>query len=108
MARLPDCQALVTDTDRCRAVVDDVVSWFGRIDVLSTTPAAPRSACWRETTDGELAHLFDLHLFGPAAMTRTVLAHMRRAGGGTVVQMSSRGGHVSAPGSAPTPRRSPL
>ena len=51
-----------------------------------------------ETTDAELRDLFDLQFFGPAALTRAVLPQLRRQGGGTVVQMSSVGGQVTAPG----------
>jgi NAD(P)-dependent dehydrogenase (short-subunit alcohol dehydrogenase family) len=51
-----------------------------------------------ETTDEELRALFDLHFFAPAALTRAVLPHMRRQGGGAIVQMSSVDGQVTAPG----------
>jgi NAD(P)-dependent dehydrogenase (short-subunit alcohol dehydrogenase family) len=42
--------------------------------------------------------VFELHFFGPAALTRAALPHMRRQGSGWVVQMSSVGGQVTAPG----------
>jgi NAD(P)-dependent dehydrogenase (short-subunit alcohol dehydrogenase family) len=45
-----------------------------------------------------LRSLFDLHFFAPAALSRAVLPHMRRQGGGAIVQMSSVGGQVTAPG----------
>ncbi|WP_084477003.1 SDR family NAD(P)-dependent oxidoreductase [Nocardia ignorata] len=51
-----------------------------------------------ETTDAELRALFDLHLFGPAALTRAVLPHMRAQRGGAIVQMSSVGGQLSFAG----------
>ncbi len=51
-----------------------------------------------ETTDEELRALFDLHFFGPAALTRAVLPHMRAQGGGAIVQISSVGGQVTASG----------
>ena len=51
-----------------------------------------------ETTDTELRDLFALHFFGPAALTKAALPHMRRQGSGWVVQMSSVGGQVTAPG----------
>ena len=41
--------------------------------------------------------LFELHYFGPAALTKAALPHMRRQGGGWVVQFSSVGGQVTAP-----------
>jgi NAD(P)-dependent dehydrogenase (short-subunit alcohol dehydrogenase family) len=40
----------------------------------------------------------ELHFFGPAALTRAVLPHMRRQGSGAVVQMSSMGGRLSFAG----------
>jgi short-subunit dehydrogenase len=55
-----------------------------------------------ETTDKELRALFELHFFAAAALTRAVLPIMRRQGGGAIVQMSSVGGQVTAPASAPT------
>jgi NAD(P)-dependent dehydrogenase (short-subunit alcohol dehydrogenase family) len=42
-----------------------------------------------ETTGAEMRFLSDLHYFGPAAPTKAVLPHMRRQGGGWVVQFSS-------------------
>lgn len=38
-----------------------------------------------ETTDGELRDLMELHFFGPAALTREVLPHMRAQGFGAIV-----------------------
>jgi NAD(P)-dependent dehydrogenase (short-subunit alcohol dehydrogenase family) len=88
----------VTDTGRCEAVVDEVVSRFGRIDVLVNNAGRTQVGALEETSEGDLRALFDLHFFGPAALTRAVLPHMRRAAGGAVVQMSSVGGQVTGPG----------
>jgi NAD(P)-dependent dehydrogenase (short-subunit alcohol dehydrogenase family) len=88
----------VTDADRCRAVVAETVDRFGRIDVLVNNAGRTQVGALEETTDEELRYLFDLHFFGPAALTRAVLPHMRRAGGGAVVQMSSTGGQIGGPG----------
>ncbi|HUA71834.1 MAG TPA: SDR family NAD(P)-dependent oxidoreductase [Solirubrobacteraceae bacterium] len=88
----------VTDTERDRHVVEEVVDRFGRIDVLVNNAGRTQVGALEETTDGELRDLFDLHFFGPAALTRAALPHMRTQGSGWVVQMSSVGGQVTAPG----------
>jgi len=88
----------VTDTARGQAVVDDVVRRFGRIDVLVNNAGRTQVGALEETTDEELRALFELHFFGPAALTRAVLPIMRRHRRGAVVQMSSVGGQVTAPG----------
>jgi NAD(P)-dependent dehydrogenase (short-subunit alcohol dehydrogenase family) len=88
----------VTDTGRAAAVVDDVVARHGRIDVLVNNAGRTQVGAIEETTEQELRALFDLHFFGPAALTRAVLPHMRRRRRGAVVQMSSVGGQITAPG----------
>jgi NAD(P)-dependent dehydrogenase (short-subunit alcohol dehydrogenase family) len=88
----------VTDTRRDLQVVADVVARYGRIDVLVNNAGRTQVGALEETTEQELRALFDLHFFGPAALTRAVLPHMRRQGSGAVVQMSSVGGQVTAPG----------
>ena len=79
-------------------MVQDVIDAHSRIDVLVNNAGRTQVGALEETTDEELRALFDLHFFGPAALTRAVLPHLRRQGGGTVVQMSSVGGQVTAPG----------
>jgi NAD(P)-dependent dehydrogenase (short-subunit alcohol dehydrogenase family) len=84
--------------DVAQQVVADVVAAHGRLDVLVNNAGRTQVGALEETTEGELRALFELHVFGPAALTRAVLPHFRRQGGGTVVQMSSVGGQVTMPG----------
>lgn len=88
----------VTDTAAVEAVVRDVAERHGRIDVLVNNAGRGHVGAAEETTDAELRSLFDVHVFGPAALVRAVLPHMRARRSGAIVQMSSMGGQVSAPG----------
>ncbi|MFJ4914037.1 MULTISPECIES: oxidoreductase [unclassified Streptomyces] len=88
----------VTDTARVTDVVADTVLWYGRIDVVVNNAGMGMIGAVEETGDRELRDLMDLHFFGPAALVRAVLPHMRRNGSGAVVQMSSMGGRFTFPG----------
>jgi NAD(P)-dependent dehydrogenase (short-subunit alcohol dehydrogenase family) len=88
----------VTDSAEREAAVAEAIDRFGRIDVLVNNAGRTQVGAVEETTDDELRFLFELHFFAPAALTRAVLPHMRSQGGGAIVQMSSVGGQVTAPG----------
>jgi NAD(P)-dependent dehydrogenase (short-subunit alcohol dehydrogenase family) len=88
----------VTDGAQRDAAVAATLERFGRIDVLVNNAGRTQVGAVEETTDEELRALFDLHFFAPAALVRAVLPHMRRQAGGVIVQMSSVGGQVTAPG----------
>ena len=88
----------VTETAAIEDTVGDVIGRHGRIDVLVNNAGRSHVGAVEETTDGELRDLFDVHVFGPAALTRAVLPHMRSRKSGAIVQISSMGGQLSFAG----------
>jgi NAD(P)-dependent dehydrogenase (short-subunit alcohol dehydrogenase family) len=90
----------VTDAAGIESTVKDVVARHGRIDVLVNNAGRTHVGAAEETTDAELRSLFEVHVFGPAALVRAVLPHMRARRSGAIVQLSSVGGQMSFAGFA--------
>ncbi len=88
----------VVDRAARERAVQEAIGRFGRIDVLVNNAGRTQVGAVEETAEEELRSLFELHFFAPAALTRLVLPHMRAQGGGAIVQMSSVGGQITAPG----------
>jgi NAD(P)-dependent dehydrogenase (short-subunit alcohol dehydrogenase family) len=88
----------VTDTQAIDRVVADVLARHGRIDVLVNNAGRGHVGALEETSDAELRSLFDVQVFGPAALIRAVLPGMRARRSGAIVQMSSMGGQMSFAG----------
>jgi len=96
--RVAAVQLDVADSARIPAAVDEVIGRYGRIDVLVNSAGRALVGGVEETSDRELRDLMEVHFFGPAALTRAVLPHMRQQRSGAIVQISSMGGRMSFAG----------
>jgi NAD(P)-dependent dehydrogenase (short-subunit alcohol dehydrogenase family) len=55
----------------------ETLAGHGRLDVLVNGAGRTQVGALEETTEAEMRYLFDFHYFGPAALTKAALQHMR-------------------------------
>jgi NAD(P)-dependent dehydrogenase (short-subunit alcohol dehydrogenase family) len=87
----------VRSDESVAACVEAVLSRAGRIDALVNNAGYTLAGAVEETGLGEAQAQFETNFFGALRMTRAVLPHMRRQGGGRIVNISSLAGLVGVP-----------
>jgi NAD(P)-dependent dehydrogenase (short-subunit alcohol dehydrogenase family) len=90
----------VTDFERFSAVLDDVVSEHGGVDTLFNNAGVNHFASLEETTPERRDRMLDVNLRGVWNGCRAATPHMRAAGAGSVVNMSSAFGYLGYPSDA--------
>jgi NAD(P)-dependent dehydrogenase (short-subunit alcohol dehydrogenase family) len=88
----------VREEAQIEAFVQDTADQLGGIDVLvnnaAVMPVAPNEEISADTVD----HVLDVNLRGAILFSKHVIPHMRAAGGGSIIHMSSVTGHNGHPG----------
>ncbi|HEL7748821.1 oxidoreductase [Stenotrophomonas sp. CCNWLW162] len=90
----------VTDTAAINALVTDIETNVGSIDVLVNNAGYGHEGILEESTLAELRHQFEVNVFGPAALIKAVLPHMRTRRRGHILNITSMGGFITLPGIA--------
>ncbi|WP_369130739.1 SDR family oxidoreductase [Modestobacter roseus] len=90
----------LTDTGRIRGVVDDAAAALGRLDVVVSNAGYGLFGAAEELSDDQVTHQLDTNLLGSIQLVRAALPHLRAAGGGRVLQVSSSAGQAAWPGSS--------
>ncbi len=93
-------QALSVPTDVIRRpdidrLVQTTLDTYGRIDVLVNNAGISPGQPIAELTDAELQRVFDVNLLAPARLVSAVVPHMRRQGGGLIVNIGSVAGEIA-------------
>jgi NAD(P)-dependent dehydrogenase (short-subunit alcohol dehydrogenase family) len=88
----------VTNREQIKSAIAAAFERFGQIDVLVNNAGYSILGALEETSEEELRGAFEPMFFGPVALTRALLPHFRERRTGTIVQITSVGGVVTAPG----------
>ncbi|MEI8279874.1 MAG: oxidoreductase [Bacteroidota bacterium] len=88
----------VTDIAQVKAGVAKAIQEYGRIDILVNNAGYGLFGAVEEVNEQEARDQMETNFYGPLWLTQEVLPHMRSAGGGNIVQVSSVAGFRSTPG----------
>ncbi len=87
----------LTDLAGLRMAVDETFRHWERIDLVVSNAAYGLIGAAEELTDAQIDQQISTNLTGTIQFIRAVLPHLRRQGGGRIVQVSSEGGQVVYP-----------
>ena len=87
----------VTKVDSIKSAVRTIMEEEGKIDVLVNNAGYGLLATIEDGTDEEMFKQFDVNVFGLIKTTREVLPHMREAGSGVIINISSFLGKMGLP-----------
>lgn len=87
----------VTDAVAVKQSVEQIISEFGKIDLLVNNAGFGISGAVEFTNVEEAKKLFDVNFFGNVIVTSAVIHHMRERGCGKIINISSVAGDLSIP-----------
>ena len=87
----------VTDPASVAAAVHHVIATAGRLDVLVNNAGGHYDSGTSavDLTDADLLDAFEVNTIGPMRLVQAAVPHLRAAGGGRIVNVSSRSGTFS-------------
>lgn len=79
------------------ACIEGVLAEHGRVDVVVNNAGAGFLGSMEQTSDADLRATMEVNFFGVWAVTQGLLPHMRKAGAGRIVTVTSVGGVLGQP-----------
>lgn len=87
----------VTEDASVAETVKQVIDTAGRIDVVVNNAGVAYAGVSEGFTIAQIQVLFDVNVFGPLRVNKTVLPHMRKQGSGLLIHISSSFGRFPMP-----------
>lgn len=98
--RVEFIKADVREPDQASALVEAVLTKFGRIDILVNNAGGSPATDAATASPRFVDAILKLNLVGPLYMAQAVYPHMAKAGGGRIINIASVSGARPSPGTA--------
>lgn len=82
-------QADVTNPEQIRGVVEQAANEFGRLDILVCNAGGPPPGRFEQMSEEQWQQAYELNLLSVVRMVHAALPHMRRQGGGRIINLVS-------------------
>jgi len=92
----------VRSEEDCRRAVEQTVQQFGRLDILVNNAGTSAAAAFEQVSAEVWQQDLDLKLFGAIHCSRYAIPHMRAAGGGSIVNITTSAAKTPGANSLPT------
>ncbi len=92
----------VRDEAQVRSMVQRVAEEWGAVHILVNNAGTSAAHSFQNLTDEIFTEDFRLKVYGAIYCTRAVLPWLKKAGGGSIVNITTPGGKASGPGTNPT------
>jgi 3-oxoacyl-[acyl-carrier protein] reductase len=92
----------VTKADQVESLVNAVLARWGGVDILLNNAGTSAAASFEQLDDAAWLADLDLKLMGAVRFCRLVIPHMKKRGGGRIVNVTTVGGKAPAPRALPT------
>lgn len=87
----------VTKEDTIKRAVQATIDRFGKIDVLLNNAGYGSYGILEATPEAAIRMQYDVNVIGTLLVSKNVIPHMRKAGEGTIINISSMGGKITFP-----------
>lgn len=90
----------VTKADEWKKVIEEAESTYGPVTILVNNAGIVKSKKFEDFTEDEFRKILDVNLMGQFHGMQAVLPSMKKAGGGSIINISSIDGLRGAPGNS--------